>query len=298
MLLIGAISTIASLLSLAKLGQAHGDHAALDHEAVDNRAYVEKHMSTEHHIDSFDLESFFALHDLDGNGFWDIPEIEAVYGLHHPEAQKSAPAEYQESKRKVVTDKVLKKLDRDGDGRVSMEEFLAGGIDGLPSFITFPDLGHHYDEESEYFLHHEEMYHSTPETQTDESYNHPEDIAHFAHHEHIEAEEEARERKFEGIDDDMPVSEDRPIDDPLDAYEQPAESAQKPLIPPRPPGSGASRPARIDRSKPKVNLEKARAAAEGLPGYGEHDFHRPRSAEERLRKGLPYKYKFGSRNEF
>lgn len=29
------------------------------------------------------------------------------------------------------------------------------------------------------FLHHEELYHSTPETQTDESYNHPEDLEHF-----------------------------------------------------------------------------------------------------------------------
>jgi hypothetical protein len=29
---------------------------------------------------------------------------------------------------------------------------------------------------AEFFLHHEEMYHNTPETQTDESYNHPEDM--------------------------------------------------------------------------------------------------------------------------
>ena len=59
-------------------------------------------------------------------------------------------------------------------GIVSKEEFLAAGVDGLPSFVAYKDLGHHYDEESEYFLHHEELYHSTPETQTDESYNHPE----------------------------------------------------------------------------------------------------------------------------
>jgi hypothetical protein len=57
---------------------------------------------------------------------------------------------------------------------VSKEEFIAGGVEGLPSFVSYPDLGHHYDEESEYFLHHEELYHGTPETQTDESYNHPE----------------------------------------------------------------------------------------------------------------------------
>lgn len=55
------------------------------------------------------------------------------------------------------------------------------------------------DEESEYFVHHEEIYHNTPDKQTEESYTHPEDIAHFAHHERIEAEEEQRERKAEGM---------------------------------------------------------------------------------------------------
>lgn len=34
-------------------------------------------------------------------------------------------------------------------GMVSLEEFLAGGEDPLPSFVNYPDLGHHYDEESE-----------------------------------------------------------------------------------------------------------------------------------------------------
>ena len=45
-----------------------------------------------------------------------------------------------------------------------------------------------------------ELYHSTPETQTDEAYNHPEDDEHFANHEHIEAEEERRERGAQAAD--------------------------------------------------------------------------------------------------
>ena len=44
-----------------------------------------------------------------------------------------------------------------------------------------------------------EQYHSTPETQTDESYTHPEDIEHFAHHEEIERQEAEREARFQGI---------------------------------------------------------------------------------------------------
>ncbi len=44
-----------------------------------------------------------------------------------------------------------------------------------------------------------EKYHSTPETQTDESYIHPEDIEHFSHHEKIERVEAERLAKFQGI---------------------------------------------------------------------------------------------------
>jgi nucleobindin len=45
---------------------------------------------------------------------------------------------------------------------------------------------------------HEEIYHNTPETQTEEAYSHPEDIAHFAAHEEIEAHEEELIRKAMG----------------------------------------------------------------------------------------------------
>lgn len=43
------------------------------------------------------------------------------------------------------------------------------------------------------------MYHSTPETQTDESYNHAEDFEHFAQHEQIERQEAIKEAEFQGI---------------------------------------------------------------------------------------------------
>lgn len=44
-----------------------------------------------------------------------------------------------------------------------------------------------------------EQFHSTPETQTDESYTHPEDMEHFAQHESIERKEAEREAKFQGV---------------------------------------------------------------------------------------------------
>ncbi|KAJ9099017.1 hypothetical protein QFC20_005774 [Naganishia adeliensis] len=270
-------------------------------------------MAQEHHIDNFDLESFFNLHDLDLDGFLTIPELEAVYGLHHPHAKKDTPDAHMEAKRNAIIDKVLKQLDTNKDGIVSKEEFIAGGVEGLPSFVSYPDLGHHYDEESEYFLHHEELYHGTPETQTDESYNHPEG------HAHIEAEEDNRERKYKGLEEGADLDTDRAVHDPLDQHahgsqdppiaNDSGEGAQQAFIPTaggilprRPEGSAQSRPARIDRSKPdlsgKGELNNWAKEAKNRPGYGENDFHRPRNAEDRLRKGVPYKYKFRGRNEF
>jgi hypothetical protein len=64
-------------------------------------------------------------------------------------------------------------LDKDGDGKVTPEEFAAVGTSGLPSFEDIGAEGHHYDVESgkfgsashpktmllssqqEFFLHHE-----------------------------------------------------------------------------------------------------------------------------------------------
>ena len=99
-------------------------------------------MHTEHHIDSFDLESFFKLHDLDMDGYWDKAEIEAVYGLHHHSVKERIPAKAQvDGRAGVVVEKVLEKLDKDDDKRVSLEEFLTGGNEGLPSFEGYKDLG-------------------------------------------------------------------------------------------------------------------------------------------------------------
>ncbi|WVQ79039.1 hypothetical protein IAT38_001131 [Cryptococcus sp. DSM 104549] len=292
---------------------AHGDHSFDLSDADDaGLSYAERHMHTEHHIDSFDLESFFQLHDLDMNGFWDQLEIQAVYGLHHHSVKDKIPQQEKVDERtQHIVDKVLQVLDTNGDGKISLEEFMAGGKEGLPSFEGYKDLGHHYDEESEYFLHHEELYHSTPETQTDESYTHAEDIEHFRHHAHIEDEEDARERKFEGLPQDADLSKDHVAPDPLDAHAHapgegpeatatdPADIPAKPEstlqpgdevdAPPRPKrvDPGAS-PQRIMRGGHREELEDLKEVAKGQPGYGGG---RPRSPEERLRSGVPYKYK-------
>lgn len=74
-------------------------------------------------------------------------------------------------------------MDKNGNGLIEMAEFEAAGWEGLPLFKGLGADGHHYDVESgtlpnhslkactklfsEFFLHHEEVFHSTPETQTE-----------------------------------------------------------------------------------------------------------------------------------
>ncbi|KAH8090260.1 hypothetical protein HD553DRAFT_346791 [Filobasidium floriforme] len=314
------------LAALAPTTSAHGSHAPpiLNAEGIDDRNYMQKHAQEEHHLTDFDVESFFHLHDLDRDHYLSPSEIEAIYGLHHPlhlsHSQKTNPnnPEYNkpqkeipdspamESKRQIIVAKVLANLDTDKDGRVSIEEFVRGGWEGLPSFTGWGGLGHHYGSEEEYFLHHEELYHNTPETQTDESYTHPEDIEHFAEHEHIEAEEDAREREFEGLPSDAPLTEDRVVEDPLDAHAHGSQDDQAPGAQDqdqaafrRPAGSNQGRPARIERTRPSTeDLGRLAKEAREQGTWGERDMHRPRNDRERMRKGTPYKYKMGRNNEF
>ncbi|ORY23425.1 hypothetical protein BCR39DRAFT_582863 [Naematelia encephala] len=301
------IRSIPFILLLALRVSAHGDHSFdLDDAADNGMSYAERHMHSEHHIDSFDLESFFQLHDLNMDGYWDEAEIQAVYGLHHHSVKEKIPQpDLVAGRTQMVVDKVLQKLDKDGDRRISLAEFVAGGNDGLPSFEGYQGLGHHYDEESEYFLHHEELYHSTPETQTDESYSHPEDIEHFRHHQHIEEIEDERERKFEGLPETADLTEDHVASDPLDehAHEEGEGPSDAPPIPEstlQPGDPAPPPPPRIERMSPGAQPQRFQkgkepgreawiAAKEAALGgeYGD-ELGRPRNPVERLRSGVPY----------
>ena len=43
---------------------------------------------------------------------------------------------------------MLNLVDKNKDGRISLEEFKAVGLDGLPNFDELGAEGHHYDVES------------------------------------------------------------------------------------------------------------------------------------------------------
>jgi len=246
-------------------------------------------MASEHHIDSFDAPSFFQLHDLNRDGVWDREEIEAIYGVHHVYSQKKSKddIEHQKKADHIVTT-VLGLLDKDKDGKVTQEEFVSVGLDGLPNFDDLGAEGHHYDVESEFFLHHEEQFHSTPETQTDDSYVHPEDIEHFEQHESIEREEAEREARFQGISVDEALAQHEPHDEAQAPIQVPQEQEQEPssVAPPIP---------KYTRSRPESDdpvVRYSSAKGDGQWGEGEAGYKPPKSPSDRLKKNVPYKYKF------
>jgi len=272
--------------------RAHDGHGV----AADDANYAQRHMAEEHHISDFDLESFFHLHDLDRDGLLSINELEQIYGLHHETSRgQSESNEHHDEKSKEVLEKVLARLDKNRDGIVTKREFVEGGIDGLPDFKNIQGLGHHYDTEGEYFLHHEELYHNTPATQTEESYTHPEDIEHFRNHEAIELEEENKVRHAQGLPlldehgEEIPGSnephqeQDQQIFDSGSAVRS-AQVGSEELL----------RQARADEAHGQADrFAKAReeAGRRGDWGLTGDEFRRPKDVADRLRKSVPYKYR-------
>ncbi|THH19015.1 hypothetical protein EW146_g2074 [Bondarzewia mesenterica] len=286
---------------------AHGGHEGDAQAPItgDAAEYAQKHMATEHHIDSFDPPSFFQLHDLNRDGVWDKEEIQAIYGVHHVYSQKKSKAsklddvEHQE-KADTIVQTILKAMDKNADEKITLDEFEAVGLAGLPNFDELGAEGHHYDVESEFFLHHEEQYHSTPETQTDESYTHPEDLEHFAEHENIERQEAEREAKFQGITVEEALAQH-------DEHDEPPRAPSSNEVPPaeenaadqhEPASKKIQRLTPPEKQDPAVRFREAKAESEkhGEWGSGDSGYKPPKTPSEKMRKNLPYKdrmqYKF------
>ncbi|KAI0800775.1 precursor to secretory protein Ssp120 [Fomes fomentarius] len=290
------LTTLAFFVYLRSVA-AHGGHEDDGPQPGETVAqYAARHMASEHHIDSFDVPSFFQLHDLNRDNRWDKEEIEAIYGVHHIYSQKKSKDDIEHQKKaEHIVRTVLTRLDKNGDDTITLDELEAVGLDGLPSFDELGAEGHHYDVESEFFLHHEEQFHSTPETQTDEAYNHPEDLEHFAHHEQIERIEAEREAKFQGISVEEVIEQHDHHDEPQQQEHteggaaDPQFVAQNPhddqLEPPPPvledpPASSGSDPKKITRVPPpekqdpiakyaKVKAEAEQQGEKNLPYKGE-----------------------------
>ncbi|GAA95796.1 hypothetical protein E5Q_02453 [Mixia osmundae IAM 14324] len=292
------------LLVLAQQAFAHGGEG--HGETKRDASYAERHMASEHHIDTFDLASFFHLHDLNRDGILDQDELTALYGVHH-ETSKSASKQQERShddKAKEIMDKVMATLDLNKDGVVTKAEFLSVGKEGLPDFKE-EGLGHHYDVEGEYYLHHEELYHNTPDTQEEGAYTHKEDLEHFTRHEAIERAEADADLKAQGLpptDPSKPLEEQLPHDTKLDEVQPAADQGSQQTFQTSPNGSenaksGESarrlRAQAADRQIQKLASDVKEASKRGAYA-ADGRFGKPRDAADRMRRNIPYKYRLKS----
>lgn len=156
-----------------------------------------------------------------------------------------------------------------------------------------------------------EQFHSTPETQTDESYNHPEDLEHFAHHEDIERKEAEKEAQFQGITVEEAIRSHDHVDVPPPTHHEGQEGdvthqeagqdyivphphdeqiesetpVQDPPSVPKPKITRVTPPEKQDPSiKFKGASKEGRRKSEW--GQGEEGFKAPKAPSDKMRWGL------------
>ncbi|KAL1981602.1 hypothetical protein VTN96DRAFT_2426 [Rasamsonia emersonii] len=177
---------IAALLALISVARGHGSHQNTQ-DVAGETDWATRHMREEHHIDSFDAGSFFALHDFDSSGTWTPDEIRKTYGMDDP-----SNAHVTEQQKQDAVRQVLALFDPLNTGSVSRSDWMRLVTAGkrLPDFGFGP--GHHGDIEYEYEIHHFEKYHG--EDAKEEDLTHPEDIEHFRQHDEAERAEKRLEQ--------------------------------------------------------------------------------------------------------
>lgn len=119
---------------------------------------------------------------MDRSGVWTPDDITSLYGVKNNKEQDAfKETDVAESKVTEIQETVMRLLDANADGRISRDEWIQFKSKGgeLPDFGF---AGHHEDEETEFDIHHVEIYHSDPNDDDESKWNHPEDIEHFKHH--------------------------------------------------------------------------------------------------------------------
>ncbi|XP_053595794.1 nucleobindin-2 isoform X2 [Microplitis demolitor] len=113
---------------LENMKKKHKDHKPLNHPG--SKKQLEEVWEKEDHMDpnEFDPKTFFFMHDLDGNGFWDEDEVKALflkeldkmYQQGAPEDDLIERAEEMERMREHV----FSETDEDGNRLIDYQEFL------------------------------------------------------------------------------------------------------------------------------------------------------------------------------
>lgn len=207
-----APSNLLKLAAFLGLTHAHGNHGdpTYNSQAEYKEAIPEEfhgswqrwHMSHEHQLDEFTPAVFFQIHAISDNQKYMTPkDILRMYGLQRDEivgqgdgmgGHDNSELVSPELKEKVIST-VMALMDKDGDGQVSLQEWLDYSDNGgeFPDFGLGP--GHEYDFEEEYEKHHWLEFHAKDDP--DVKIVHKEDVEHeLLHHFHeIEHDEENHE---------------------------------------------------------------------------------------------------------
>ncbi|VDM61496.1 unnamed protein product [Angiostrongylus costaricensis] len=106
----------------------HNDHEKLKHPG--SRDQLEEVWEESDHMekDAFDPRTFFALHDLNGDGFWNEDELEALFQVELGKVYNDSnpdddPRERMEEMYRM-REHVTKQMDKNGDRLISLDEFL------------------------------------------------------------------------------------------------------------------------------------------------------------------------------
>ncbi|XP_055702592.1 nucleobindin-2 [Phlebotomus papatasi] len=113
---------------LKRLQEKHNKHEKIHHPG--GKAQLEEVWEKQDHMEgqNFDPKTFFMMHDLDGNGYWDelevkalfVKELDKVYQAGVPEDDMKERAEEMERMREHV----FKEADVNKDSLISYAEFL------------------------------------------------------------------------------------------------------------------------------------------------------------------------------
>jgi hypothetical protein len=136
-----------------------------------------------------------------------------------------------------------------------------------------------------------EQFHNTPDTQTDESYNHPEDLEHFAMHESIERKEAEKEAEFAGLSvEEVLVSHEhdgeKPPPIPVSDEAASAPVGQDDRLAPK--YTRVPKPEKADPVAKYLNAKKD-SQAQGEWGEGDGGYKTPKNPADKMRKNIPYK---------
>lgn len=81
-------------------------------------------MNEAHQIEVTDEVTFFKLHDVDGDGFWDEKELQSMYGLERDIDPNT-------SHIKKIIDRVYEEMDMNKDRLISLDEYITAKLPSI-----------------------------------------------------------------------------------------------------------------------------------------------------------------------